>query len=325
LIVTFALIASLLASPAVANAQDASPAATPAVECVYPELPPGTPTPVEASPAAMEDMGDASPEADEQAEEPAGDAFPDPAGTPAPPEGEPATQADIDRVIAGIENVIACYNAGDYLGFAALQTPESLLADFGTSNPYDLPGFLESFGPSSFELVSVDNVLLLPDGRVYFEMVYRFGNVLTREGTYGVERDGFLLADAGTVELPVDVPADAQTADVALVDYAFAISQTTFDAGAPIAFNVTNEGEYPHQFALMRLPDGVTAGQALDDPSLLEGATYVGGTFAMPGQEAPPMVVVDLASGTYVAVCFVDMPEGVPHVARGMVAGITIR
>jgi len=325
LIATVTLFASLLASPALANAQAASPAATPAVECVYPELPPGTPTPVEASPAAMEEMGDASPEADEQAEEPAGDASPDPVGTPAPPEGEPATQADIDRVIAGIENVFACYNDGDYLGFAALQTPESLLADFGTSNPYDLPAIFASFGPpTSFELVSVDNVLLLPDDRVYFEMVYRFGNVLTKEGTYGVVRDGILLGDAGTVELPVDVPADVQTADVTLVDYAFEISQTTFDAGPPIAFSVANAGQYPHEFALMRLPDGVTADQVLDDLSLLERATYVGGTFAMPGQTAPPMVVVDLAAGTYVAVCFVDMPGGVPHVARGMVAEITI-
>src|SRR5215217_8000887 len=55
----------------VATAQDATPAASPTAECVAPELPPGTPTPPEASPeAAMEghDMGtpaaDASPAED---------------------------------------------------------------------------------------------------------------------------------------------------------------------------------------------------------------------------------------------------------------------
>jgi len=280
---------------------------------------------MEASPAAMEDMDAASPAPEDIGDGPAGDASPEAQGTPAPPEGEPASQADADRVTATFESAYACLNSGDYLGFAAHSTSEALLEEFGTANPYDVPAILGSFAPPPFQLVSVERVLVLPDGRLYAEAVYRFGNALTKEGIYFVERDGDLLADAGAVDLPVDVPADAQVADVTMVDYAFEISETTFDAGAPIAFNVTNEGEYPHEFVVVQFPEGVTAEQVLEDFSLIQQVTFVGATFAEPGQAAPPLVLLDLAPGTYTVVCFVDVPEGVPHVARGMVAEITIQ
>jgi hypothetical protein len=45
----------------------------------------------------------------------------------------------------------------------------------------------------------------------------------------------------------------------------------------------------------------------------------MGFTFAEPGQEAPPLVMVDVPAGTYTLVCFVDVPEGVPHGMRGMI------
>jgi hypothetical protein len=38
-----------------------------------------------------------------------------------------------------------------------------------------------------------------------------------------------------------------------------------------------------------------------------------------PGQTAMPLVLVDLQPGIYTVVCFVDVPEGVPHVMRGMI------
>jgi uncharacterized cupredoxin-like copper-binding protein len=38
-----------------------------------------------------------------------------------------------------------------------------------------------------------------------------------------------------------------------------------------------------------------------------------------PGQTAMPLVLVDLQPGTYTVVCFIDVPEGVPHDMRGMI------
>ncbi len=327
-----ALLALTLLGPGVTSAQDASPMASPgAIVCVHPELPPGTPTPMDGSPmAGMEGM-EASPDTVEQGEETA-EAVEDEAAspgadaTPAPPEGTPADQATMDRVTEVYEGAYACLNAGDFLGFAAFYTPEALLEEFGSANPYDIPGIIAGFGPvPEFSLVSVDNVLELPDGRLYVEATYRFGNSLAREGAYFVERDGQLLADAGTQDLSVDIPADAQVATGEMVDYAFNISQSSFSAGMPIAFDVVNSGQYPHELVVVQLPEGVTPEQIFQDPALQEQIVFVGATFAEPGQQAPPLVLFDLAPGTYTMVCFVDVPEGIPHVARGMVAEFTVQ
>ena len=327
------LLLALVGSAPVA-AQDASPAASPvaspAAACVHPELPPGTPTPMEASPEAGTAGMAGTPEAVAQAEGVAETAeaeagSPEAAATPARPEGTPADQATIDRLTALYESAYACLNGGDYLGFAALYTPEGLLNEFGTANPYDVPALIGEFPPPPLVLVSIDAVLELPDGRLYAEVTYLVGNALAREGAFLVEQDGELLADAGGGELPVGVPADAQVADVDLVDYAFVATRTSFAAGTPIAFNVVNTGQYPHELAVVQLPEGATVEQLLQDPALQEQVRFVGATFAEPGRAAPPLVLLDLEPGTYTMVCFVDVPEGVPHVARGMIAQFTVQ
>ena len=110
-----------------------------------------------------------------------------------------------------------------------------------------------------------------------------------------------------------------------LVDYAFVADRTSFAAGAPIAFNATNAGQHPHELVVLQLPEGVRAEQVLEDPAVQERVRFVGGTFAEPGQAAPPLVLVDLEPGTYTMACYVDVPEGVPHVMRGMVAEVTVQ
>ena len=65
----------------------------------------------------------------------------------------------------------------------------------------------------------------------------------------------------------------------------------------------------------------MTVDQVLDDPALQEEIQFVGGVFAEPGEIAY-LGLEGLAPGTYTAVCFVDVPRGVPHVVRGMVAEI---
>ena len=326
-----ALLALVLFAPAVAAAQDASPMASPAAGCVHPELPPGTPSPMAASPEAEMAGMDGTPGGGEQVEAvaetaEAGAASPAAEATPVRPDGTPADQATVDRLTALYESAYACINGGDFLGFAALFTPEGLLEEFGTANPYDLPAIIQGFGVvPKFRLISLDTVLVLPDGRYYAEATYRFGNALAREGAYYVEQNGGLLAAPGTVDLPVDVPADAQTATGELVDFGFNLSETSFTTGAPIAFDVTNTGQYPHEFAVVQPPAGATIEQVMEDPALQQQLRFVGATFAEPGQQAPPLVLFDLEPGTYTIVCFVDVPEGVPHVMRGMVAEFTVQ
>jgi plastocyanin len=315
---------ALPAAEAAASAQDASPAAG---GCAAPALPPGTPTPMEEMtepPAATPDdamagMTMGTPDAVGAAEEGAEIAEAAAGSAESTPEaGTPADQATADRVVAAFNNLAACLGGGDALGFAALLTPNYLQTEFGTDNPYDLELFLEGLPPISLE--SVADVQTHADGRLSADVVVRFGDIIERDRSYLVEAGEYLLLDED-VALPIegaDVEIEAQ-----MVDYAFVLSEETVAAGQSVAFTAPNLGAYPHELVIVRLPEGVTVEQVLEDPSLEEQIEFVGFTFAEPGDTAY-FGVDGLDAGTYTLVCFVDVPEGVPHVVRGMVAELTV-
>ena len=306
-LVAMLLAVSLLAPTAVA--QDASPGASPvAGDCVAPEIPAGTPTPMEeeASPAVGDPL-EATPEGAVEIV---------PEGSPEIPSGEPALDDVVAAVEAAVENAINCLGVGDYLAFASLHTPAGLLEECDTTNVYDGPACFGDIPPITNSVVS--DVRDHEDGRVSADLVLRFGSFLIHE------RQFFVVGDDGTYlldlspDLPVDVPEGATVVDGELADYAFVLDQTSAPAG-DIAFDVTNTGEYPHEIVVLQLPEGVTVEALLGDESLFAQVQFLGFTFAEPGQTASSLVLVDVAPGTYTLVCFVDVPEGIPHVMRGMV------
>jgi hypothetical protein len=300
------LLAMSLIAPTVA-AQDASPAASPTGECVSPEIPPGTPTPMEA---------EASPDA-AMAATPAENEGPPPAeASPEMPVGEIAP-ADVTAAIeATIANFADCYNAGDYVGLAALHTPEGLMDECGTGNVYDGPMCFG--GTPTITSIVVSDVQTHEDGRVSADVVAHIGSFLSHERFFLVmDDDGTYLVDE-TPDLPVDVPEGATMIDGEMADYEFILSATSAPAG-DIAFNLTNTGEYPHEMVAVMLPEGITIEDVFADESLFGQVQFMGFTFAEPGQVANPLVLVDVQPGIYTMVCFVDVPEGVPHVMRGMI------
>ena len=324
LLAGFALVVGLIgASVTAVAAQDASPAASPmTATCEAPELPPGTPTPMEEMVAEGTPAGDmagmemGTPEAVEAIAEIAEQATPEMAATQ---DGEPADEATAERVIAAAENLIACLSAGDYLGFAALSTPNYLLSEFGTSNPYDLPVFMEGFPP--IEGRAVTDVQTHADGRLSVDLTTVIGGTqVDRFRAYFVEENGTLLLDE---EQTLPIEGAEVTVEVTMLDFAFDLSQDTVPADALVAFTLPNEGQYPHEFAVVRLPEGITVEDVLADPALEEQVQFIGGAFAEPG-DVGHFGLEGLEPGTYTAVCFVDVPEGIPHVMRGMVAEFTV-
>jgi plastocyanin len=227
----------------------------------------------------------------------------------------PDDTATADQVIAAAENIVACLNAGNFLGFAALVTPDYLLTSFGTFNPYDVPVFLEGFPPQ--ELRSVGEAETHEDGRVSVVLTTVLGGTqVDRFRAYFVPTGGPLLLDE---EEPLRIVGADATVDVAMEDFAFNLSRESVPAGAFVSFTIGNNGQYPHEFAVVRLPEGVTVDQVLADPALEEQVRFIGGVFAEPGEIAY-LGLEGLEPGVYTVVCFVDEPEGVPHVVRGMVA-----
>ncbi len=254
----------------------------------------------------MENM-DATPE--EAAPPPA-------AASPEIPVGEPAPADVVAAVEATVQNGINCLNAGDYVAFAALFTPDALMDECGTTNVYDGPMCFGGGSPVTHSEVS--DVQVHADGRVSADLILQFGSFLTHERQFFVvAADGTYLLDLSP-DLPVAIPQGATIVDGELTDFAFVLRQNNAPAG-DVAFTLTNTGQFPHEMVVLRLPAGMTVDTLFEDESNFAQVEFIGFTFAGPGQVADPLVLVDLEPGTYTLVCFVDQPDGIPHAMRGMV------
>jgi uncharacterized cupredoxin-like copper-binding protein len=247
------------------------------------------------------------------------------AGVPASPEGSPAPTADAAtsaRILAGIENLIACRNAGDYEAYAALLTPNRVLAEVGTSDPRDVVSDLQAFN-LPITILSLGDVREHSDGRLSAEFVHLFGpHLYYRSRLYVVEEDGYVKFDEERY-LPEEPPDERSTVDVRLTDFAFELSQNTIANARYVVLRGQNDGDVPHEIIVVRLPAGSTVEEALTGAVSEEQIEFVGQTSLAPGQD-DDLVLVNLEPGAYTLLCFIDEPGGVPHAARGMVAQLTI-
>lgn len=84
-----------------------------------------------------------------------------------------------------------------------------------------------------------------------------------------------------------------------------------------------NEGPEPHHAQPVRLNDGVTlerftAELRRDPEAALALVSFPGGPGPVPAGGSQE-VTLDLTEGQYVMLCFVESPDGTPHLAKGMI------
>ena len=109
-------------------------------------------------------------------------------------------------------------------------------------------------------------------------------------------------------------------------DYSFE-GPTQIEAG-PTSITLQNQSQEPHHVQLVRLTDGVSPEQfriVLQEgtEAALPLMTWVGGPGVVdPGRSQE--VAMELTAGTYLLLCFVPGPEGVPYLAKGMVASLEV-
>jgi hypothetical protein len=304
-----AVLMLTLIAPSVGVAQEATSTPIPEVECVAPELPPGTVTPPQEAPS------EAAPS--EVAPEP----------TPIP-EGVPADQATIDRYIAAEQNIFACFNTKNYLGSAALFSAHGLEFFFGSPNPYDAAAALEGYPP--LKLLAVDNVEVLPDGRIRGELTYTVGWQLTGGVEYWVEEDGMLKLDAFTeLPAPLEPPAGAAIVELEMIDYAFVLTEYTVPATEAIAFRTSSRSASgsDHVAILVGCPEGITTEQlVLGEVDWVAACTDLYGQQYLRPRDTGyhDMIFIGLPPGTYYFICDVPTATGTSHHRLGMVAQITI-
>lgn len=106
-------------------------------------------------------------------------------------------------------------------------------------------------------------------------------------------------------------------ATISLFEYGFDLPDTLTSGDQ--FWKIVNAGQEPHELLLASVPDGTTVDDlttALQNDE--EFGTAAGGLgWLSPGATA--WAEVDLAPGTYVALCFVFDPKtGLPHAMEGM-------
>jgi uncharacterized cupredoxin-like copper-binding protein len=128
-----------------------------------------------------------------------------------------------------------------------------------------------------------------------------------------------LVSVSCSKEQPAPEPVAIPSVMVMASDYAFQMPDT-LSAGVT-SFRLMNHGKEMHHLTLIRLAEGMTvADLAKMQPNapLPAGLTFEGGpNYSAPGGAIE--AVVDLKPGNYAAVCAIPSPDGVMHMAKGMV------
>jgi plastocyanin len=139
-------------------------------------------------------------------------------------------------------------------------------------------------------------------------------------------------APSASASAPASVEPSPSAA--AVQDLAVTGTEYAFEAPASIPAGITkitltNAGKEEHQAQVAgiaagkTLEDLTTALQGGDENAALAMLTLSGGpTGVVPG--ASVATTSDLKPGQYVFLCFVPSPDGVPHIAKGMIAPIEV-
>ena len=132
---------------------------------------------------------------------------------------------------------------------------------------------------------------------------------------------------------PSAAAPSASSATTTVQDPAVTGKEYAFEVPASIPAGVTkitltNAGKEEHQAQIAKLADGktlqdLTTALAADEASALALLTLAGGPNGVqPG--ASNSATSNLAPGNYVFLCFVQTADGTPHLAKGMIAPLTV-
>lgn len=111
-------------------------------------------------------------------------------------------------------------------------------------------------------------------------------------------------------------------------DFAYA-SPDTVTAGM-VTMHLVNKGPSMHHVQVLRLDDGHTVAELIEGMKSMKPGSppppwvhdVAGPNSPNPGGESS--ITQDLPAGNYALVCFIPGPDGVPHVMKGMIKGLTV-
>jgi len=306
-----ALLTVGFSSSAIVRAQDATPEASPAVECDAPAFVATGP----ATPEAMAGMDMASPVAAEEAD--------------TEDEGTPADEATTAAATAAAENLIACVNGGDYESGVALMTDNFLMETFGTSSTTEAVTNLEG---QVFENPQIGDVRSYEDGSVSVEVSYKQGPYQIVGDVWYLVQDGdyWKIDGLGTFTPPfegdsavVGVNLTSTTGDDGSITYSIEPNTPSVAQPEVLVLHGVNADTVDHEIVVLKLPDGADPAGLLDGTIQDSDIEFLG-QISLEAGEQGDLVLEGVPAGVYTLVCFFPGPDGAPHAAHGMISQIEV-
>ncbi|MDQ3693407.1 MAG: hypothetical protein M3464_07250 [Chloroflexota bacterium] len=261
-------------------------------------------------------------------------------------EGAPADLAAGRYVLAVTNDSAAGAPPVESAGVGFLQPPDGMTAaDFiammaagppSGASPAASPGAaaeMEGPPPWYYEVPLAGGIYALPGETAYTVLDLAAGEwVLWAEDPTAPQPPVAIMV---TGEAPADQPAPVADVTISMTEMAFTLDQPL--AGGPQIIALTNDGQQPHFLILATVPDGTTV-----DDVLQLSMTFVDPTATPPANLSFDQLQeiantadlssgmtnwfsVDLASGSYLLVCFVpDQETGIPHAMLGMIDIVTV-
>ncbi|MFN8491283.1 MAG: hypothetical protein U0350_27040 [Caldilineaceae bacterium] len=135
------------------------------------------------------------------------------------------------------------------------------------------------------------------------------------------------LAACTPVATPPSAAAAIPSITIKAHDFAFDLPKS-MNAGL-VEIKMENDGKEPHQAQLARLNDGVTMAQfnaALKQgpDAMMPLVSFVGGPGVIDPGNQDVDITVNLQPGHYVALCFMEGSDHVPHLAKGQIADFEV-
>jgi uncharacterized cupredoxin-like copper-binding protein len=131
--------------------------------------------------------------------------------------------------------------------------------------------------------------------------------------------------DQADAPAPPAASAVPNVVTVTATEYAFEVPRQ-IPAGVT-TFRFMAQGKEPHHGIMVRLDEGKTVedlAAAIKEPGPPPAWAHLDGGMMIGDPTTGSTVTMTLTPGKYALICFVPSPDGVPHVAKGMVAPIEV-
>ena len=267
-------------------------------------------------------------------------ALPGPIGSPVSEQATPITSETAatpvsarDQLKAGLTNLVkvvsACQSAGDFETMSKLVTEKYLGQVYGGGPRMSRGTFLaiaDSLPTPKVRFRGFDDLSVTGPGRARANVLLIVGNQLLFQRMTFIEepkRPGIWLID-GVEPLRVRAPRDHANLRVTVTGNRYSPDALTADNDT-VSIHVSNSDKEDHELLILKLADGVTTRDLLtsESPDFPDGVTYIG-QVTIPAHGRGTMVLVNLKPGAYAVVDLLPSENGVPHLAVGMSATLTI-